>query len=276
MRHSSAFTSTWRTVFFIGFFLGFLLALALYPRTASAQTSDDIINKYIAARGGLAKIRSVKSERVSGTISFGPGADGPFLVERKRPLKMHMEITITGKTLIRTYDGKSTGWIYNPFGPTPSVTAMSEADLRGVFDEADFEGPFVDYKTKGNKIEYVGREDVEGKSDYKLKLTNKNSDTSFFLFDPDTYLISKWEGTRKVGDKDVPWESFFRDFREVDGLKYPFLIESDAPGTEQIQKIAADKIEVNVPIEDSRFGKPTPPVTPPAPASTPADPAKPQ
>ena len=129
---------------------------------------------------------------------------------------------------------------------------------------------------KGNKIEYVGREDVEGKSDYKLKLTNKNGDTSFFLFDPDTYLISKWEGTRKVGDKDVPWESFFRDFREVDGLKYPFLIESDAPGTEQIQKIAADKIEVNVPIEDSRFGKPTPPVAPPAPAAEPADPAKPQ
>jgi outer membrane lipoprotein-sorting protein len=275
MSHTSAFRSPWRTVFFLGFFLGFLLALALYPVTASAQTSDDIINKYVAARGGLAKIRSVKSERVSGTISFGPGADGPFLVERKRPLKMHMEITITGKTLIRTYDGKSAGWIYNPFGPTPAVTAMSEADLRGVFDEADFEGPFVDYKTKGNKIEYVGREDVEGKSDYKLKLTNKNGDTSFFLFDPDTYLISKWEGTRKVGDKDVPWESFFRDFREVDGLKYPFLIESDAPGTEQIQKIAADKIEVNVPMEDSRFGKPTPPATPPTPAAAPADPGKP-
>src|SRR5580692_1436899 len=120
-----------------------LPALALLPMAASAQTADEIINKYIAARGGLAKIHAVQSERVTGTISFGPGAEGPFMVERKRPLKMHMEITVAGKTLIRTYDGKSSGWVYNPFGPNPSVAAMTDADLRGVFDEADFEGPFV-------------------------------------------------------------------------------------------------------------------------------------
>ncbi|HEX4537710.1 MAG TPA: hypothetical protein VH140_12225 [Candidatus Acidoferrum sp.] len=248
-----------------------LPTLALLPMAASAQTADEIINKYIAARGGLAKIHAVQSERVTGTISFGPGAEGPFMVERKRPLKMHMEITVAGKTLIRSYDGKSAGWVYNPFGPNPSVAAMTNADMHGIVDEADFEGPFVDYKAKGNKIEYAGKEDVEEKPAYKVKLTNKNGDTSFFLFDASTNLILKWEGTRKVGDKDVPWESFFRDFREVDGLKYPFLIESDAPGSDQIQKIAAEKIEVNVPMSDARFGKPTAP----EPAAAPADSPKP-
>jgi hypothetical protein len=161
--------------------------------------------------------------------------------------------------------------VYNPFGPNPSVAAMTNADMHGIVDEADFEGPFVDYKAKGNKIEYAGKEDVEEKPAYKVKLTNKNGDTSFFLFDASTNLILKWEGTRKVGDKDVPWESFFRDFREVDGLKYPFLIESDAPGSDQIQKIAAEKIEVNVPMSDGRFGKPTAP----EPAAAPADSPKP-
>jgi hypothetical protein len=251
------------------------LALALFPLTASAQTADDIINKYLAARGGLAKIKSIQSERVSGTISFGPNASGPFFVERKRPLKMHMEITVAGMTLIRVYDGKSAGWIYNPFGPSPSVQPMSQDDLRSVFDEADFEGPFVDYKAKGNKLEFVGKDEVGGKSAYKIKLTNKNGDSSFFLFDASTYLILKWEGTRKVGDKEIPWESYFRDFRESEGLKYPFLIESAAPGTDQIQKIAAEKIEVNIPLDDARFGKPTPPASPAIPA-TPSDPAKPQ
>jgi hypothetical protein len=241
---------------------------------AQAQTADEIINKYIAARGGLAKIHAVQSERVIGTIYFGPGAEGPFLVERKRTIKMHMEITVAGRTLIRTFDGKSSGWVYNPFGPNPTVAPMSEADMHGIVDEADFEGPFVDYKSKGNKIEYVGKEEVEGKPAYKIKLTNKNGDTSFFLFDASTGLILKWEGTRKVGDKDVPWESFFRDFREIEGLKYPFLIESDAPGTDQVQKIKANKIEVNVPMDDSRFGKPTPPAEP-APAAAPADSPKP-
>ena len=250
-----------------------LTALASLPAIASAQTTDEIINKYIAARGGLAKIKAVQSERVSGTISFGPGAEGPFIVERKRPLKMHMEITVAGKTLIRSYDGKSSGWVYNPFGPNPAVLPMSEADMHGIEDESDFEGPFVDYKSKGNKIEYVGKQDVEGKPAYKIKLTSKNGDTSFFLFDTSTNLILKWEGTRKVGDKDVPWESYFRDFREMDGLRYPFLIESAAPGSDQIQKIAANKIEVNVPMNDAQFGKPTPP--PADPAATPAEPTRP-
>jgi outer membrane lipoprotein-sorting protein len=245
-----------------------LAALALFPICATAQTADEVITKYLNARGGLAKIKSVQSERVSGTISFGPGADGPFFVERKRPLKMHMEFTVVGKTVIRTYDGKS-GWIYNPFGPTPSVQAMSDADLRNISDEADFEGPFVDYKAKGNKIESAGKEDVEGKPCHKIKMTNKNGEVSYFLFDASTGLLSKWEGDRQVGDKVVPWESHFRDFRDVDGLKYPFLIESNATGTDQIQRVSADKIEVNIPMDETLFGKPN------APAAPAADPAKP-
>lgn len=254
--------------------LSLLAALALLATPLSAQTADEVIGNYIAARGGLAKIKAVKSERVTGIISFGPDAEGPFLVERQRPLKMHMEITLQGLTLIRTYDGKSTGWIFNPFTASPSVQPMSEGDLRNIFDEADFDGPFVDYKTKGNQVEYVDKEEVLGKSAYKLKLTNKLGEVSYFYFDASTNLLLKWEGERKVAEKNIPWESYFHDFREINGLKYPFLIESDAPGTDQNQKITADKIEVNIPVDDSHFGKPAPP-GPPAAAPSPSAPSEP-
>ena len=200
---------------------------------------------------------------------------GPFFIERKRPLKLHMEITVDG-TLIRTYDGKAAGWIYNPFKPNPRVEPMSEFDLQNIFDEADFDGPFVDYQTKGNTVEFVDKEELQGKPAYKLKLANKNGDVSFFYFDPATSLLLKWKGTRKIEGKDVPWESFFHDFREVNGLKYPFLIESDAPGTNQTQRIAAEKIEVNIPLDDARFEKPEPPAPPAAPAAPAQEPAKPR
>ncbi len=243
-----------------------LAAFTLLAASLSAQTVDEIVSHYVEARGGLDKIKAIKSERVTGTISFGPDADGPFFVERERPLKMHMEITLNGQTLIRTYDGKSAGWVYNPFTPNPSVQPMTEADLRGIFDEADFDGPFVDYKEKGNQLEFVGKEEVLGQSAYKLKVANKLGDVSFFYFDASTSLLLKWEGVRKIEDKNVPWESFFHDYREVAGLKYPFLIESDAPGTNQTQRITAEKIEVNIPIEDAHFAEPKPPAPPPAPA----------
>lgn len=251
------------------------LVLLVLPACAFAQTTEDVIAKYIEARGGLAKIKSLQTERLRGTILFAPGVEGPFVVERERPNKMHMEASFRDQTLIRVCDGKSSGWIYNPFGPDAAVVPMNEIDLRNIQEEADFEGPFIDYKAKGNKLEYSGKTTVEGKPAYKIKLTNKNGDVSYFSFDASTYFLVLWQGTRKNVDQEVPWESHFRDFREVDGLEYPFLIESSSPGTELVQKVMVDKIEVNVTISESRFKKPiivseTPAATPNAPATPPA------
>jgi len=243
-----------------------LVALAGSPGLLAAQTADDVINAYLKARGGLPKIRAIQTERVSGTLSFGT-IEGPFFVERKRTLKMHMEMTLNGQTLIRVYDGKSSGWIYNPFLPNPAVAVMTPADVAAIAEEADFEGPFIDYKAKGNQIEYAGKEEVEGKPAQKLKLTSKQGDVGYFFFDVATGLILKWQGNRKNGDKDVPWETYFRDFRDVEGVKYPFLVESGPAGSDQPQKITASKIEINIPINDSQFVEPKAPPAPAAPAS---------
>jgi outer membrane lipoprotein-sorting protein len=239
------------------------------PMHAAAQTADEIVTKVLAARGGVPRIKAVHSQRISGTINFGSGADGPFLVELERPGKMHIEVSVQGQTLVRSYDGKSTGWILNPFAENKAVQPMSAEDISNISDESDFDGPLVDYKQKGNLIALVGKEEVDGKPAYRLKLTNKKGEMRNYLFDAESYRLIKWEGTRKVGDKEVPWESVFHDYREVDGLQFAFEIDSDAPGTGQAQKIIADKIEVNPQIDESHFGKPTPPPAPPADA--PAD-----
>jgi outer membrane lipoprotein-sorting protein len=254
----------------------FFVIFLLMPTFASAQTADDIVAKYVEARGGLANIRSIQSERMRGTLMLAPGVEGPFVVERERPNKMRMEISFRDQTLIRVYDGKSSGWIYNPFAANPSVEAMSENELRNIANEADFEGPFIDYKAKGNQLEYAGKTTVEGKPAYKIKLTDKNGDVGYFSFDAATSFLVRWEGNRKSGDKDIPWESYFRDFREINGIEYPFLVESSAPGTDLSQKIMADKIEINVTISESRFKKPAVPAEPPKAPSLPATPTAPE
>ena len=241
------------------------------PLSAAAQTADEIVTKVLAARGGVTRIKAVHSQRISGTINFGPGADGPFLVELERPGKMHIEVTVQGQTLVRSYDGKSTGWILNPFVENKTVQPMTAEDISNISDESDFDGPLVDYKQKGNLIALVGKEDVDGEPAYRLKLTNKKGDMRNYFFDAESFRLIKWEGTRKVGDRDVPWESVFHDYREVDGIQFAFEIDSDAPGTGQAQKIIADKIEVNPQIDESHFGKPVAPAAPP-PADAPGDP----
>jgi len=258
---------------------GLLLAVSvfaaslLYPRCLPGQTVDEVISAYLKARGGLTKLRSVQTERVTGTVTFVPGVEGPFFVERKRPLKMRMEMTLNGQTLVRVYDGKSSGWMYNPFAPNAAIEAMKQSELQGIAEEADYDGPFVDYKAKGNQIEYAGKEEVDGKPAQKLKLTSKQGEVGYFYFDAATGFIVRWQGTRKNGDKEVPWETYFRDVHEVEGLKYPFLVESGAIGSEQPQKITTTKIEINIPINDSQFTEPK--IQAPSPVAASADPGKP-
>jgi hypothetical protein len=250
----------------------YLTLFCLLPLTAAAQTPDFIVDKVLAARGGLDKIRAVQAERVSGHISFGADAEGPFVVELKRPRKMHMEFTIQGGTMVRVYDGKSAGWTINPFTGKNNPEPMPEEELKNISEESDFDGPLVDYKAKGNQIELVGKDKVEGKEAYRLKLTTKNGDVRFYLFDSQTFLLLKWEGKRKFKDEEVPVESFFRDYHDVGGLQFAFEIDSGASAEEIDQKILIDKIELDPEISESRFIKP-PPVRETRPADPPAAPS---
>jgi hypothetical protein len=147
---------------------------------------------------------------------------------------------------------------------------MSEEDLRGISEESDFDGPLVDYKAKGSRIELIGKEQFDDKPVYRLQLTNKNGDVRFYVFDASTYVLLKWEGIRKIDDKEFPWESLFSDYRDVQGLKYPFQIDQGSPGTEIKQNLVTEKIVIDPQIDDSRFGKPAaapPPPGPPAEAA---------
>src|SRR5258708_26760205 len=154
--------------------------LFLLPSAASAQTAPQILAKVFVARGGLAKIRSINSERVSGQISFGE-VTGPFVVELKRPLKMHMQLTFQNQTMVRVYDGKSQGWANNPFAGKMNPDSMNEDELKSITEESDFDGPLVDYRSKGNQIELVGKDKVCDKDAWRLKLTTKNGEGGSYL-----------------------------------------------------------------------------------------------
>ena len=245
-----------------------LLTGCLVPLSASAQSLDEIVAKVFAARGGLDKIRGVKSQRVSGKITFGD-VSGPFVVELKRPLKMHMQLTVQNLTMVRVYDGKSAGWANNPFAGKMNPDAMSEEELKNITEESDFDGPLVDYKQKGNQVELRGKDKVKDKDAWRLKLTTKNGDVRQYLFDADSFHLLKWEGQRKYEGKEFPVESYFSDYRDVDGLKYAFEIDSGASATDITQKISIEKIELNPEINDAEFTKPAPPPTPQAPGVTP-------
>lgn len=236
---------------------GFLAGLCLgSPAAAAAQTTDEIVGKVLAARGGLEKAKAVKSERITGTIYFNAEMYGPFLAEFKRPGKMHNEVTIQNKTVVRTFNGKDGGWVSNPFVGKDAPEPMSADEVKDAVNESDFDGPLIDAKAKGNTLELTGTEKVEGRDAYIVKVTHKDGQVSAYSFDAKTFLLVKWSGADMVNGEAVTRETYFHDYREVGGLKFAFELVSNTPGAEVTQRIVVDKIELDPQIDDAHFGRP--------------------
>ena len=225
--------------------------------TAAAQelTVDQIVAKNLQAKGGLEKSKAQKSLRLSGRMTLGQGLEAPIIIEQKRPGMLRFELTLQNMTAVQAYDGV-TAWSVNPFQGKKDPEAMSADDLKDMQEQADVDGPLVDYKEKGHKIELVGREQVEGSDAYKLKVTLKNGDVRYLYLDADTFLEVKQESKRMVRGTEQETESLISGYKEEGGVMMPHSFESGAKGSPQKQKVTIDKVEVNPVIEDARFKMP--------------------
>lgn len=237
------------------------LAVLMFSVALSAQTVDDIIAKNFAAHGGLDKLKSLQSLRVTGGVEMGPMQAG-FTQVFKRPLKTRADISVQGMSMVQAYDGQ-TGWQIVPFTGKKDPELMTADELKQIQEEADFDGPLMDYKKKGNTVELIGKEKVEGTDAYHLKVTLKNGDVRNFYMDADSFLTIKEVSKTIMRGTEVELETSLGDYKQVEGLMFPFSIEQRAVGGQGSQKITFTKVEVNVPVDDSIFKMPAP-APPPA------------
>ncbi len=176
-------------------------------------------------------------------------------MEFTRPNRMRMEFTVQGMTGIQAYDGK-TGWAVMPFMGKTEPEKMSAEDLKQIEDQADIDGPLVDYKEKGHQVEYLGKDDVEGTPAHKLKVTKKNGDVVTIYLDADAFLEIKAEGKSVRRGQEIEGETFFGDYKEVGGVIIVHSIEIKPKGMPQGQQIVIEKIEINPEIAADRFAMP--------------------
>jgi hypothetical protein len=240
-----------------------LLLFLVAPPTLPAQTVDEIVGRYVAARGGLERIRSIASMRLSGTISPAPGESGPFRLELKRPQKMRVEMIVQGTTLTQATNG-TTAWVVTPMLAAGAGVILPPEEAQGLKDQADVEGPLVDWKPKGHKVELLGRDARFAKEAFRLKVQLKSGDLRWLYIDTTSFLQLAEEGERPSPRGLVRIETRLSDHRSVKGLVIPFVLDISAGGEDR-QRVAFDQVEVDVPIEDARFEPPPGAKSPPAP-----------
>lgn len=232
-----------------------IATLALFAMPASAQTVDEIISHYIKTIGGMEKIQAVSTLRRRGKFTGGGGFEAVVLQENKRGTSVREEFSLQGMTGINAYDGK-TGWKIEPWNGKKDPESLGEEEMKSILEDSDFDGPLVNYKQKGNNVEFVGMDQFEGTDTFKLKVTIANGDVYFYYLDTDYYVPIKIDTKRLIRGAEREYETALGDYKEVAGWYLPHSIETNTKGSQDKSKVVYDKIEANAPIDDGRFRVP--------------------
>jgi hypothetical protein len=244
------------------------VACACWGTGVAAQTVDDVVHGYVQARGGLARLRSVTSLRLRGTLELG-SVSSPFVIELKRPGKMRTEFSVEGRTAVRAFDGR-TGWVKAPL-PGEPARAMDAEDAAEARAQADVDlSPLVDAAAKGCTVELVGRDRLLEGETWKLVVREKDRPPRTISLDARTHLVVRVEDRRTLDGREVDFVTEVGDYRPVDGILFPHRFETGPRGSMDRQRLLVQRVEVNPPLDDERFEMPAAGSSEPSPPARPA------
>ena len=271
-----------------------IAVLAFAEVRVLAQTklsAQEIVDKNAAARGGLPAWRAVQTMSLAGKMPAGgnrratspiPTPDSgkgklgapqrpaeevqlPFVMDLKRPNKVRIEIVFNGQTAVQVYDGKN-GWKLRPFLGKSEVEPYTAEEAKAAQSQTDLDGLLIDSAAKGSKVDLDGIEKVDGRDCYKLKVTLKSGSVLHVWVDAKTFLDVKAEGQpRRMDGVYHPVEVYYSDYRAVNGLQIPFVLDTrvlpvrgpQGHGTGPIptEKTTIEKVDVNPKLDDAVFTK---------------------
>jgi len=273
-------------------------AAAAAPAQAKLSAAE-VITKNVAARGGLQAWRAVQTMSLSGKTGAGGNQRAtlrvptqgqasavtqkpdqsqlpprraeevylPFLMELARPRNMRFELQVAGQTALQVYDGVN-GWKLRPYLNRLDVEPYTADETKSASMQSELDGPLVDYAAKGTRVESDGIEKVEDHNTYKLKLTLKGGNVIHVWVDAQTFLETKIEGQpRRFDGVYHPVEVYYRDYRNVNGLEIPFVLETRVlPVTKTAmglrdtpvppEKTLIEKVVINPKLDAGLFSKP--------------------
>ena len=228
-----------------------VVAAALISASTFAQTVDEIVDKHVAALGGMDKIKAVNTVITERSLAV-QGMEIPTKTILVVGKSLRNESTIMGNSMVQVVDD-SKGWMIRPaqMGGTGEPEDMPADQLKQQIASLDPFGGLVNYKEKGNKVELVGKEKLDKKDVYHLKVTSKEGTSMDEYLDAETFLVSKV----KVDMNGQSGEIELSDYKEVEGVKFPNTMDitNAQMGT---MSFITNKVSVNTPVDAAVFKKP--------------------
>ena len=257
------------------------------------MSAADVVARNVQARGGAQAWKSVQTMQLSGKMEAGKGDNDkralklinaskkvngkgsnedvalasadtendkqielPFKLDLQRPNRMRLELEFNGTTAVQVFDGKQ-GWKFRPFLNRNDAEPYNAVELKAEETRGDLDGPLINYAAKGSKVELEGTDLVEGQAAYRLKVTLKSGTVQHVWVDAKSFLDVKIEGVPRQFDGKVrPTYVYQRDFRPVQGVVIPFVLETEVEGVPDRHKVLIEQGAINPKFEEALFAKP--------------------
>jgi len=232
--------------------LRFAAPMALSAAALSAQSVDAILARHLQAMGGLEKLHAVRAMRLKGTMSTGQGVALPLVIEVARPNKHRMEIRSGDARFLQTFDG-SKGWETDP--ASGDLRPMTAAECRSAAGST-FDGDLIELQARGARAELVGRQLLDGRDTFQIRIIEKDGTRSFHWIDGDLFFELKREKDVDTPEGPKAQVMRFSDFRLLEGIPTPFRLEVGMKFSTKIQVLQIEEAQVNPLIPDSDFTAP--------------------
>ena len=237
--------------------LTIVLASLVLAAPIAAQTVDELVAQHIEARGGQTRLRAVQTIKITRTVAT-PFSNVRVIIYRKRPQLFRAEQgpIEPGAPLVSRGINADAAWdtVQGKVVPRPEAEAAEAREL-----DADFDGLLVDWKQKGHTVTLEGKESLPWGDAYKLRVKTKSGAERIVYLDAKTFLERRQIGILKLpGGRQFDVVIDFDNYRDIDGVKFPFDITEDRTGKEPSVSVViyTEKIELNVPMDDGLFGAP--------------------
>ena len=227
---------------------GVIVAGQAAPQQAQPSV-DEIVTKHLDAMGGLERLKDIQTMKKVAKVTM-QGRQTTTTMYFKRPNLSRQEVQVDGQTVINAFDG-TTPWIINPLTGFNRPVTVSGAQAASIREDSSFDGPLVDYKSRGMLIDYVGREPLGEGEAHHLRVTSASRQVRHLYLDATTYLEVKL-AAEVQGSK---LEQHSSDYRDVDGVKVAHRLKTVVNGAVQAE-MQLESVEFNLPIESALFRMP--------------------
>jgi hypothetical protein len=222
-------------------------------------TAEQIVEKNVAARGGLEAWRKIQTMIWIGHMEseHAPMPGLQFTMEQKRPNKTHFEVRTIGERNVRMFDGAQ-GWKMGPgHGGGPSVKPYTPQEVKFARDAQGIDGPLIDYQAKGNTVALEGIDELEGRKAYRLSVRLASGDTQRVWIDAVNFLDIRYDRHADGPSGAASTVSlFYRHYKTVEGLQIPSVIETAAGSGMKADRMVIERVALNPPLSDREFTRP--------------------